>query len=314
MTARSEDSMARNRGRAVRHWLSGTAVVLFLTAFRALPTRWAMALGRSLGRLAARVDKSGRRRSATLMHALLPACPADDAATHIGSMYAGLGQLAAEVALVPRLRAQLADLVDMDHTTAATLKAAQESPRGLFFATGHFGAWELLPHLFGHFGFSGIALARAAFSDEVDRFITARREMSGMKIVARERFEHDSLGAARTLLKVLKRGDAISVLCDQDTDVPSAFVPFFGRPAKTPRIVGDLWARRDSDVIFVALLREGGRYRLVMHPVTVTRTGDKPADAIAMLTAINQAIEACVRRAPGQWVWLHRRFKSLPPV
>jgi len=37
------------------------------------------------------------------------------------------------------------------------------------------------------------------------------------------------------------------------------------------------------------------------------------ADAVADSTRVNAAIEAMVREAPSQYLWLHRRFKRRPP-
>jgi KDO2-lipid IV(A) lauroyltransferase len=55
--------------------------------------------------------------------------------------------------------------------------------------------------------------------------------------------------------------------------------------------------------------RPDGRH--VVHagaPVPVPSDGD----VVAFTRAFNEAIEAAIRRAPEQWFWLHRRWKTRP--
>ena len=55
--------------------------------------------------------------------------------------------------------------------------------------------------------------------------------------------------------------------------------------------------------------REGADYVLrIGEPLAPFPTEDAVADS----TAVNAAIEAMVRQAPSQYLWLHRRFKRQP--
>ena len=47
----------------------------------------------------------------------------------------------------------------------------------------------------------------------------------------------------------------------------------------------------------------------ILPPLENFPSGDDVLDA----TRVNQVIEAGVREAPGQYLWVHRRFKSRPP-
>jgi KDO2-lipid IV(A) lauroyltransferase len=54
---------------------------------------------------------------------------------------------------------------------------------------------------------------------------------------------------------------------------------------------------------------EGARFRIVISPpIPVTRTDDRRADLLAIMTAVNAEIETWIRARPEMWLWLHRRW------
>ena len=48
----------------------------------------------------------------------------------------------------------------------------------------------------------------------------------------------------------------------------------------------------------------------IRPPIEFTPTGNHDADVLALTAKINEAIEACVRERPSQWLWIHRRWKT----
>ncbi len=55
---------------------------------------------------------------------------------------------------------------------------------------------------------------------------------------------------------------------------------------------------------------DGSGYRLhIEPPLPNFPSGDEVSDA----TAINASIENWVRRFPGNYMWIHQRFKTRPP-
>ena len=115
----------------------------------------------------------------------------------------------------------------------------------------------------------------------------------------------------RALLRALQGGELVAYSADQDFSYRNAFVPFFGVPASTlvgtPELVARgnarmfaLWCRRLPD----------GRYRLRVEAEWPGWREATPAQAAAIYL---QAVEAQVRQAPEQYLWVHRRFKTRPP-
>ncbi|HIJ66075.1 MAG TPA: lysophospholipid acyltransferase family protein, partial [Candidatus Hydrogenedentes bacterium] len=91
---------------------------------------------------------------------------------------------------------------------------------------------------------------------------------------------------------------------------------FFGQPCWCT--AGPLLAalRARAPIHVLAMSRDStGRYALEIFPeISMARSGDLRTDLINNSQRCQDAIEALVRRYPGQWLWLHRRWKARPEL
>jgi KDO2-lipid IV(A) lauroyltransferase len=88
-------------------------------------------------------------------------------------------------------------------------------------------------------------------------------------------------------------------------------VPFFGVDAMTAPALAVLALRFDCAVLPVQVERIGRapKFRVTVEaPMAIPRGGDKAADSLALMTAVNARMEEWIRARPGQWLWLHRRW------
>ena len=121
-------------------------------------------------------------------------------------------------------------------------------------------------------------------------------------------FARDELRAA---IRHLKGGGILWFAPDQETRRgDSVFVPFFGQPAKS--LTSTHAMARLSGARVLPLFHErlpDGRYRVeIGAPLE-----DFPsADAVADTARSMAVVEAAIRRAPEQYLWLHKRFKTRP--
>jgi len=90
----------------------------------------------------------------------------------------------------------------------------------------------------------------------------------------------------------------------------SVFVPFFGQPAWSLTSTHQL-ARLSGAAVcpFFHERLADGSYRL---EVQAPLAGAPSKDATADTTRVMAALEAMIRRAPSQYLWLHQRFKTQP--
>lgn len=265
-----------------------------------LPLRAASGLGAWFGRLAYAVAGKERRKAfASLERAGLPA----EATAR--AMFEHLGRAAFELACVRQIDARFQDVVEWPAEDRAVLDAALARGKGVVFVSAHLGNWELLARRVSHAGYPCHTIAKETTDPRTTALVERFRSSAKLQSIWRGRD-----GAARAMLRVLKSNGILGLLIDQDTDVQSLWVDFFGHPAKTPRAAADLALRMGSAVVlgFCTRIAPGPRYRLSM--VEVPAEG---LDALALTAKLTHLIEAKIRQAPEQWVWLHQRWKSPKP-
>jgi Kdo2-lipid IVA lauroyltransferase/acyltransferase len=180
--------------------------------------------------------------------------------------------------------------------------------KGAVMVTGHIGNWELAGGYVAARGIPLDAIVRGMANPLFDAYINHTREGIGMTIV------HDSEAVRRTP-RSLRAGRAVAFVADQGAKgLASTFVPFFGRPAKTPRGAAVFALRFEVPVLFVVALRKpNGRYRLIVERLEAKRTGDMDSDVDAIVARFTERLEHWVRVVPAQYFWQHRRWKRQPP-
>ena len=222
--------------------------------------------------------------------------------------YEHLGRTSIEAALLARLeRDAVLDLFEgVDEW--GLVEEALSRGRGLIFVTGHLGNWELGGAYIAARGIPLDAIARRMSNPLFDRYLTETRSRIGMVVV------HDA-DAVRRTPRSLRENRAVAFLSDQGVmGLASTFVPFFGRPAKTPRGPAVFALRLGVPVVFGTAVRQpSGKYRLVFESIPVDDTGDRDRDVDAIVARYTATLERWVRRYPEQYFWHHRRWRRQPP-
>ena len=146
-----------------------------------------------------------------------------------------------------------------------------------------------------------------AWMEAVEELLERSRKQGGVRV-----FWRGAPLSAREILRFLRdEGGIFGILIDQDTRVAGHFVPFFGRPAFTPRAAGDLAAHLGAPLLFACAHRlASGVHRIVVRRIEAPRTGDRDRDSFALTAAATKAIEDEVRKRPDEWVWMHPRWRT----
>jgi len=259
--------------------------------------RW---LGERLGGLAYRVLSGERAKALRHLAIAFPEKTEPEREAIAKESFRRLGRSAAEVTKARRL--DMRAYVEWPQPQIDALRAAlAASARGGVLVFGHIGNWELVGPRMVADGFGGVAIGRDSGDQALARKIEGFRKSLGLPIVPRGKGSE----SLRGILRALKEGKLVALLIDQDTRVESVFVPFFGRPASTPKAAEDL-ARLAGGLCVLAFIHpkpEGG------HRLTTELVDGNAPELTARLTA---RLEAELRAHPADWVWMHERWKRQP--
>jgi Kdo2-lipid IVA lauroyltransferase/acyltransferase len=292
----------------VSHRLEYAALRGVLGALGALPWRVATTIGARIGALGFAPLRIRRRIVERQLAAAFPEWSADRVATTARAAYAHLGRVMVEAMLLPsappgRIMELFEGSDGWEH-----IEAALAEGKGIICVTGHIGNWELGGAYVAARGVPVDAVARHMSNPLADAWITETRTRIGMTVV------YDDQAVRRTT-RALKEGRLVAFVADQGVKgLASTFVPFFGRPAKTPRGPAVFALRFGAPMVLIIPYRApSGKYRLSVEPIPLVDTGDREADIDTMVATWTRMIEGWVRRIPEQYFWHHQRWRRQPP-
>jgi KDO2-lipid IV(A) lauroyltransferase len=285
-------------------------VVLGGTLVRAVPPRAALALADAGGSLWWLVDGRRRRRARANLDAAL-------GATHTlrerrrleRDAFRSMLRVPLEVEWFDRLlrtRRQIEARTERSGDWDAFL-ADVEAGRGGLLLGGHLGNWEVGGHALRVFGVPLAVVARPLDNALLQAHAMARR--GGARGVIAHR------GRGARLLGALREGRWLGVVIDQNAGTGGTFVPFFGMTASTEAAPLRAAQHAALPVYLGAALRRAGPLCYTLH-VERLDVGPPHADRARLhagLTELHERLEAHIRRAPGEYNWLHRRWKTRPP-
>jgi KDO2-lipid IV(A) lauroyltransferase len=217
-------------------------------------------------------------------------------------VFRSIGRLLYAFARFPQINAQnISHWIRYDGLEHFT--EAKKAGRGVLFATAHLGNWELSAFAHGLMTEPMHVVIRPLDNPQIDRLVEHRRQLSGNHLI-------EKWDGARAMLRALKQNGAVGVLIDQNTSLQEGtFVDFFGTPACANTAFAKIAARTGAAVIpgFALWSDLERRYVLRFYP-PVEMTGDAVRDT----KRLHAQLESVIREYPGQWLWIHRRWKTRP--
>ncbi len=275
-----------------------------IASLRRVPYFILLAVSTTLGGLGFFFAWPDRRRAVAQLRAAMP--EGRSPRWTIFKMFCHFGTLAADWLKIERFTRPGSPLVAWENFEV--MEAALAEGRGALVVVPHLGNWELAAQALCHRGVRCTTVAKRLYDPRLTLLVEDFRRQSGLICLWRgEKSVRDEMR------DVLRRGEVLGMLIDQDTKTRSVFVPFFHAPAATPVIPAELAIEAEAACVFAYGARQpGGRYVIHFERVERPSTGNPIADAIALTAAFTQKIEATIRRYPHQWVWLHNRWKQKP--
>lgn len=290
-------------------WLAYAGLRVLSAAFQMFPIDMNLRTARWMGSLWYRLMRRHRERAFDHLHMAFgnTLSRTDCERMALASMQQ-LTMMAVETLFTPRLINEWTWARYIRLKNLAPAADVLLSRRGAILVTGHYGNWELLGFTMAALGFPMVAVMRPLDNPYLNDYLMGVRARRGLQLLFKK-------GAARSAADILASGGTLGFIADQNAGHKGLFVDFFGKAASTyksiallaiehkvPIIVG--YARRVSD----RFQYEVGCNRVILPEEWAGRDNE-----MRWITEeYTRAIEAFVREAPEQYLWIHRRWKSRP--
>jgi Kdo2-lipid IVA lauroyltransferase/acyltransferase len=185
------------------------------------------------------------------------------------------------------------------------LQAALANSKGMIAIVPHLGTWEIMNAWLNQFG-APVIMYKPADHPQVDQFMLhARQRLQATLVPTDER-------GVRAIFKALKQGGFTIILPDHVPDQSGGiYAPFFGIQTLSSTLVSKLAQKTGCSLVGLSCLRrhDGSGFDVYCDPLPSTLAD---ADLTVAVSALNQAMQQMIERAPDQYMWGYRRFKDTP--
>jgi len=216
----------------------------------------------------------------------------------IKDMWENLGRVAGEYPHLSKLDPEKNNKIEIYGKKNLSLIKKNKTP-AIFFS-GHLANWEISPIAAIKNGVPVLSIFRKPNNPIVNSLIKYLRSNLPMAPKGKE--------GAKELIRSLRKGTSIGLVIDQKMN-DGIKVPFFNKPAMTSDALAQLCLKIKSLVVPVEVERiKNTKFKITFHePLKITKNGEKKTP-LQIMTEVNFILEKWIRKNPGQWLWLHRRW------
>jgi KDO2-lipid IV(A) lauroyltransferase len=267
-------------------------------------------LAKFVGSVMYALDKKHRDRAMGNLRRSFPEMPEPQLARMAKRSMQALCLLAIEVLFTTRLIRidTFTKYVVFGHRFREALSLMMKRDQGMIMLTGHYGNWEILGYVLATLGFPTVSVARPLDNPYVSEFVFGVRERTGQRIIAKK-------GATDEIVDVLSKNGVVGFIADQNAGPKGIFVDFFGRKASTYKSIALLAMQYEVPVLigYARRIRDEFRFEVGCQDIIYPSEWKDERDPIRYVTQrYTKAIEDFVRADPGQYLWVHRRWKTRP--
>lgn len=180
--------------------------------------------------------------------------------------------------------------------------------KGVFFLSGHFANWELSAFAYSViFNKSLKIIAKQQASKKLNKKINSYRELSGNKII-------QTGFSLRSVYEMINLKETICFLIDQSANPDhSVYVKFFNHKTATFSGPAKIALKKRPSLVMGTMVRQPDySYAVSFSKIEYDDLREYSVKNITELTRrIQFHFEEAVRNNPGQWLWLHKRFKHI---
>lgn len=288
----------------IRHLFEGAFVgSAFIFFHHLLPTKQSLALGGWIGRNFGPLLPWSKRARRNLRKCF-PDMTSIEIKKIIKEMWENFGLLAAEYAS-PDAFWDGKTLRNIEIVGLENLKHFQNDGKPGIIFTAHTGNWQMITLAAQSIGFDLTQMYRPANNPWVDTLMLKCQKLAVKNVITKRQ------GGPRDLFSLIKRGEHALLLIDQKLGEGMA-IPFLGREAMTATGVARMYLNQNCPLLPARSERlHGSHFRVTFYPpINYIPKGDHRQDMYDLLLSINTMLGEWIKERPGQWLWLHRRWKN----
>ena len=171
--------------------------------------------------------------------------------------------------------------------------------------TAHLANWELPMVAAATHGLKTAALYRAPNNPWIARWVLSRRKLAMGELIASRR------GSVHALDAVLSRGDKLGLLVDQHFWFGMKS-KLFGREVSCNPTFARLARLHNCPVHAVRVIRlPDEKFKIEFTPaLDLARDAEGKVEVQGAVDQVNKLLERWISEYPGQWLWLHRRWRA----
>ncbi len=266
----------------------------------------ALAVGRAMGWVYGSVVRYHRSEALAALRRSFPERSEAEVRAIVKRMYANLGMNLAELCRLDKVTDEhLRDFIRWEGEEH--LRGALARGKGALVLTAHVGNWDLICAASPKFGIPLTIITKDIKNKALNDFWMKIRQRFGLRFVPAHR-------SYRACLHALKDNGVVGFVLDQNMiRTEGVFVDFFGRPACTTPGLAYLSAQSGAPVVPGFMVREeGGRHRVTFLPPIEPPPDREPATVQRFTQQYTKIIEDKIRQHPDQWIWIHRRWRTVP--
>lgn len=304
----SPDTKSQADPKRLKHAVEYYCTLVFLYTLALVPIRFASWVGNRLGDLFCLVAKRRHNIVRDQVREILK-IDGKELDAFVKRNFRHYGKVLVEFAILLRMKQEdFIPYIDLNGLEQLLAKFRSEG-KGSVGITMHFGNWEWANVGTVMAGGRGGSIARPLDNPRVNEFVRRIRERNGQRIL-------DKQGALRKALGILRENGAVCVLNDQDAGPTGLMSPFLGKPASTLTLPIELAIRTGAPFFVAAIMRNesgtGKRFSYVFSPVVFRSDpeADTQAEIRRFADGMNEELGKLIMKAPDQWFWIHRRWKS----
>ena len=279
------------------YFIEGVGLLLIFIFLRILPLNISSFL---MGKLASLIGpKLGVTKKAyNNIKNVMPEKSENEIKKIIKDMWKNLGKVVGEYPHLSKLDPEKNNKIQVYGKKNLLLIKKTKTP-AIFFS-GHLANWEISPIAAIKNGVPVLSIFRRPNNPFINFLIKYLRSNLPMAPKGKE--------GAKQLIYSLKKGISIGLVIDQKMN-DGIKVPFFNKPAMTSDALAQLCLRIKSLVVPVQVERiKNTNFKITFHnPLKITKNGQNKTP-IQIMTEVNLIMEKWIRKKPGQWLWLHRRW------